>query len=115
MSKVLVIEDHDGYFRRINEELNGKVEVLRATTLEEGEDLFRRNTDIDLIIMDACVPGDRPNSMSLVRKIVQAGFTKPIIACSGLYEYREELLNAGATHDAKKNKVAELALEILNL
>jgi DNA-binding response OmpR family regulator len=113
MPKVLVVEDFDPYFKMIDRELSGKVEVLRAATLEEGDNLFQSNPDIDLIIMDACVPGHKPNAMPLVKKIVGTGFTKPIIACSTTWT--GELLKAGATHESDKDRVAKITLELLNL
>jgi len=115
MPKVLVVEDDDIWFRIINQDFNGKVEVLRAKTLTEGDDLFRDNPEVDLIIMDACVPGDFPNAMPLVKKIINSGYVKPIIACSSMSPYIIKLVEAGATHQSDKGKVAEMALKLLNL
>jgi CheY-like chemotaxis protein len=115
MPKILIVEDDYEYFTNINNELIGKAEVLRAETLGEGADLFQNNPDIDLIIMDACVPGGSPNAMPLVKKIVSSGYTKPIIACSNYFPYSQELIAAGATHMANKREVAKIALKLLGL
>jgi len=115
MPKVLVVEDHEGYFAAINHDLKDKVEVLHAETLEEGDNLFQSHPDVDLVIMDACVPGDSPNAMPLVKKIVDSGYSKPIIACSSMPFYTRKLVDVGATHQSDKYGVAKMALELLNL
>ncbi len=115
MPKVLVVEDFDYFFKMINRELNGKVEMLRAKTLEEGDNLFQSNPDVDLIIMGACVPGDEPNTMPLIRKIVDSGYQWPIIASSGIPPFTKKLICAGATHEIGKEGAAKLALKLLNL
>jgi len=117
MPKVLVVEDRDGCFTMIKSKLklNGPIEVLRAVTLKEAADFFQSNPDIDLIIIDACVQSEFPNTMPLVKKIITSGYIKPIIACSSVLFYREELINAGATHQANKFDAAEMALKLLGL
>lgn len=115
MKKVLVVEDNDVYFMFIENVLKGKVEIMRAKILHEGYVLFRENPDFDLIIMDACVPGDNPNAMPLVEEIVKSGYDKPIIASSTVKDYRQELIDAGATHEANKREGAEMALKLLGL
>ena len=95
MKKILVVEDFDPYYETVKKGLAGKVEIVRAETLSEGHKLFQENPDVDLIIMDACVPGDRPNSMPLVAEIVKSGYNKPIIASSTLGSYRRKLIAVG--------------------
>ncbi len=115
MKKVLVVEDYDPYYATVEKGLAGKVELMRAETLSEGRKLFQENPDVDLIIMDACVPGDKPNSMPLVAEIVESGYDKPIIASSSIPFYTRKLVEAGATHGANKYEVPELALDLLGL
>jgi len=115
MQKVLVVEDFDSYFKIIDRDLKGKVQVLRAQTLEEGWDLLQSHPDTALIIMDACVPGHEPNAAPVVRQLRHQGFTEPIIACSNEPDYRQDLMRAGATQEADKGGAAELALQILGL
>ncbi len=117
MPKVLLIEDDEFYSEFIKADLEkGGVVVLLSTTLNGGYELFNKHSDsIDLIIMDACVPGDRPNSMPLVRTIIESGYSKPIIACSSMPQYRGALTSVGATHQAGKNEAATMALRLLNI
>ena len=113
MKKVLIVEDD--YYDRLNmkNKLEASFEVFEADNLSDAESTFFGNPDIDLIIMDACVPGHEPNSMRLVWKIKESGFKKPIIACSSIWQFSELLVQYGATHQAPKHKAAELAIELL--
>ena len=115
--KVLIIDDlklfHQLTIDTLADELKaGKIQFLSAFTLEEGQKLFDANrSDIDLIAVDACVPGDRPNSMELIRNI-RKKFEGPIVAISSLSDYRELLMKAGCDYECKKT---ELFLEILEI
>lgn len=115
MKKVLVVEDNDRDFCWIEEDLVGKVEVMRAKNQSGARMLFQNNSDADLIIMDFCVPGEAPDTTSLVKEIVASGYKKPIIASSLMYCNRQELIEAGATHESEKSDVAEFALGLLGL
>lgn len=112
--KVLIVDDEaewrDRWTRRLERE---GAEVLKASSLEEGERLFEANPDLVLVIMDACVPGlYPPNSMWLVKKMYQT-FKGPIIAASGHPDFRKMLVDAGASHEASKNEVLVLISKIL--
>ncbi|MDD5289807.1 MAG: hypothetical protein PHT40_01230 [Patescibacteria group bacterium] len=118
MKKVLVVEDRDSDFSPMERvfkfhDKNSEIEILHAKTLKEGENLFFANPDVEVIIMDACVEGDEPDSMPLIEKIVKSGFKKPIIAASGSSLNNDELITAGATHKADKYKAVKLALQFL--
>lgn len=112
LQKVLIVEDDSFFMRIMAERLSGKAEVLQATTLGVGEQIFDQNPDLALILMDACVPGDRPNSMPLVQKI-RRSFTGPIIATSSDPRFRKILLQAGCNHEADKQMAGLLAIELL--
>ncbi|OGD67727.1 hypothetical protein A2442_04120 [Candidatus Campbellbacteria bacterium RIFOXYC2_FULL_35_25] len=114
---ILVVEDHVIDFMMMKRMLVGRgdVDVIRHETLEGCETIFFENLEaIDLVIMDACVPGDEPNSMPLIRKMKKSGFDKPIITASSKESYNQILLDAGATHNGKsKMGAVELALTLL--
>jgi len=100
--KVLVVDDNESLQRSLKNVLSRHgIIVLSALTIGEAEELFSTNPDVNLIVMDACVPGDRPNTFSLVRKIRQK-YAGPIIACSSLREYRRLLIEAGCDQEASK-------------
>ena len=114
MKKVLIVEDLEKYQSKFAAELAGKVSVLQAFTLYHGLALFEEHKDeLAAIAMDACVPGDRPNSFGLVCKMRLAGFSGPMIAISSLYEYRQELMRAGCDHQCPKDDLPKVLLSIL--
>lgn len=114
MNKVLIIEDkkflQDGWKR----ELEGKAEVISALSIAEAEKQFFANPDIVAIVMDACVPGEEPTTLPLVRKF-RATFTGPMIAISGSQSYRNWLLQAGCDHECPKHSVVQTLTELLGL
>lgn len=116
MKKVLIVEHFDGDLRHIRNGLDGRVEILEARTLDGGEQFFDNNANIiDLVIIQANMNSIEPNSMPLVKKIVDSGFKKPIIAQAILPSSRQPLIQAGATHESNYYEVGKKALELLDL
>ena len=115
MYKVLVVEGDHRYFAMMEAVLLGRVEILRAETLEEGKQLFHNHLDVDLIIMDACAPGNESNTMEFINKLANAGYNKPVIASSSVWQYTQKLVMAGGTHRAEKHNVADKALSLLGI
>ncbi len=113
--KVLVLEDRDIDFWKIESEFAGKVEIIRARNQWEFRKLFEENPDFDLIMMDYFSPGDTPNTLPLLREILENGYTGPIISSSMMYFRRKEMIDAGATHEGEKEKAVEIALNLLGL
>jgi DNA-binding response OmpR family regulator len=113
---VLLVEDYLPYRELFAMHLgDAGVEVLLAETQEEALLLFEKNKDlIEIIVMDACVPGSSPNTMGLIKTIKDSGFTKPIVGCSSGEDYNKILMEAGATHATKKTEVASFVLGMLN-
>ncbi|OHA66245.1 MAG: hypothetical protein A3D63_01230 [Candidatus Wildermuthbacteria bacterium RIFCSPHIGHO2_02_FULL_49_17] len=112
--KVLVVEDDQYWSGIIRRGLKGKVLVAQAFTTEEAEAVFQESPDLAVILMDACVPGDDPNTMWLVRKMRET-FTGPIIAISSNSDYRKELIQAGCDHEAEKTEAAQKVLELVGV
>ena len=103
MMKVLVVEDSMSFQSKFAAALAGKVELL------EGKVLFNKHKGgLAVIAMDACVPGDSPNSLGLIRLIRAEGFKGPMIAISSLYEYRMQLIEAGCSHECSKDSLPAL-------
>src|SRR4051812_19001096 len=101
--KILLVEDDESvrraFVRLCNARFETKPTILQAGTLEQGLELFTQNkTDLDMIIMDACVNNPRVvDSPDLIRSMRSAGFGGPIIANSSNAENNELLLAAGAS------------------
>lgn len=112
--KILVVEDIEDFQLQYRKNLNDIADILAATTLDEGKRLFDANPDIVLVVMDACVPGNKPNSMELVKHMRQT-FEGPIIASSSMLEYREILIGAGCSIKSHKSGVPDLIRELLRL
>jgi response regulator of citrate/malate metabolism len=119
MYKILLVEDDKDWFKNWSDllkKIDQFITVMWKPTIEEAETEFSANKDsFDLIIMDACVPGNSPNTMSLVRRIVESGFKKPIIACSSAKPYLKLLIDAGATHTISKMDIYKSKAKITQL
>ena len=114
--KVLAVDDEQWIHNKWLPELEGKVELLSAGTIEDARKMFAEHPDIAAIAMDACVPGDEPNTMELVREFRKT-FSGPMLAASGLGDYRELLMKAGCDYDVgmDKNDVPGMFIKILGL
>ncbi len=110
--KVLLVEDYPGWIKIIKGGLENEAEVLSAVTIREAENIFSENSDIAIIIMDACVPGDEPNTLPLVKKIRET-FKGPIIAISSSDSYRKQLVEAGCDYECEKKKIPSMVRHVL--
>ena len=117
MKRVLVVEDSDDDYRLISRRIvkRGLAQLIRARTLSEAIRFFSRDPEVNLIVMDACVNSDQPNTMPLIKAFQTIGYAKPIIAASTSSLFRQQLVDAGATHQASKIDVPRMALNLLNL
>jgi CheY-like chemotaxis protein len=86
---------------------------LHAVTIEEARTFFQTHS-FDLIVMDCCVPGHRPNTIPLVQHM-RLTFHGPILANSNHEPYRLALVQAGASHHSDKESVAPRVCEILGV
>ncbi len=114
MKKILVVDDEDFFHEIIRKKLKDKVTILSAFTIEQAEEVFSANPDLDIIVMDACVPGDSPTTPPLVRRMREI-FSGPIIATSSLGRYRRKLVEAGCDHESIKYTLPEKISGILGL
>jgi len=112
MKKVLIVEDSQAYQSGWAKQLKGKVEVISAFTRLEAEEKFNANPDVVAIVMDACVPEHKPNTMVLVMEFRET-FKGPIIAQSDEPSYRQMLVKYGCNFECKKDDVPAKLCEIL--
>lgn len=92
--KILVVEDNLTYLELLSIALREVADIIPASTLEEAEDKFFQYTDIEVIVMDACVPGKIINTIPLVKKL-RPLFNGLMLAASNNDNYNLELLDAG--------------------
>lgn len=114
MKKVLIVEDEPLWQRMWAVRLDGKVDIIRAYTIETAEEKFADNSDLALIVMDACVPGSFPTTISLTSQLRET-FKGPMIAASSDEGYREQLMDAGCDHHATKGEVVSKVLSLLGI
>ena len=114
LKKILAVEDLQHKQDEWRSALNGRVDFLSALTIKEAIELFDNNPDVDVVVMDACVPGDTPTTQGLIRKIRET-FKGPMIACSSDSSYRRLLMSCGCDHQALKDDVPTKVLEVLGL
>lgn len=113
--KILVVEDSQMYIDAYKRALEDVCQVLSATDQLRAVELFEKHKgSIRLIIVDACVPGDNPNTHELTKRL-RKDFTGPIIAASSMPLFAAEIVKAGATEQQDKLKVAARVKQLLGL
>jgi len=96
--KILVIDDDQATSKYFEGVTKGKIKIISAYTISEGEKkFFEVINEIDFVAVDACIESNHPDSMDLIKKIVNSGFDRPIIAISSDDSFNNILLSAGAT------------------
>lgn len=113
MKKVLVLEDRDVDFWKIEQAFAGKVELVRASSQREFKKLFEENPNLDLVLMDYFSPGNTPNTLPLLREIRESAPDIPIISSSLMASRGDEMIQAGATGWGMKEKAVDIALNLL--
>ncbi|MFA6338715.1 MAG: hypothetical protein WCW87_01485 [Candidatus Paceibacterota bacterium] len=115
MKKVLVVEDQKWFHDALHHWFDGDLKIVSALSIKEAEKQFASNPDIDVILMDGCVPGNEFNTRALVLKFRET-FNGPMIAISSIEEYQDLLVEAGCSHKSEKGvKTFKLLGEILGL
>lgn len=97
---------------------NEKLEIIRASTLIEGEKKFSENRGaFDFILVGDCQPKSIQDSISLVKKIRESGYRKPIITYLSYSQDSLKLKVAGGenTHFFHKDDSVKKAIELLQL
>jgi hypothetical protein len=110
--KILIVEDDHFWQDAYRSDLGNAVEISSAYSVSQARELFLQHAaDIKLIVMDACVPGNTPTTLPLVREI-RAQFTGPMIGAS--LEWCVELRAAGCDYsEDNKGDVPKTALRLL--
>ncbi|MCX6800138.1 MAG: hypothetical protein NT091_03260, partial [Candidatus Falkowbacteria bacterium] len=108
-------EDDENWFAVIAEELEEyQVVAFHGSSLKVAADIFTAYQDsLSLIIVNACTLGGRLDPRPLVKKIIKFGYTKPIIAYANTAQYIKQLKESGATHEAYRDAVAEVAINLI--
>ena len=113
---VLIIEDNpDQALLMLHSLTEAGIEVAMADNLTKAKMLLNELLEnVSLIILDACLnPWKEVDTPPLIALAISAGFTGPIVASSSHEESNEQLVAAGATHQALKWDAPQLALQLL--
>ncbi|MEW6617643.1 MAG: hypothetical protein AB1333_04505 [Patescibacteria group bacterium] len=114
MKKILIVDDDVVWQEVWSRALRKRATLLPALSIKEAEKIFSEHSDIDLIAVDACVPGDEINTKPLIRKFRET-YKGPMIAISKSSLSRECLVSAGCDHECEKKWLPGNALRILEL
>ena len=117
MKKVLIVEDEDCYIDRYTDALTGKVVLLFADNVANAIRMFDENTDVAVVVMDACLSsGSMPNSMPVVKHIREAGYTGDIIANSSSFNRTLKAVGCNLEcWDGSKSLIPKQLIELLGL
>lgn len=114
--QILIVEDQKDLFEAIwlhkLHEFRFSLEIVFACTIKEAEENF--HPKLDLIVMDACLHGRKPNTIELVKKF-REDYKGPIIAISAVPNYRDMLMTAGCSCQCKKEDLPSKIIQILKL
>ena len=112
--KILIIEDRMDIQKEWKDSLaEYPVEIISAYSVVGAKIAFNSNNDLDIIAVDACVPGSEPNTMEIVKNF-RTLFRGPMIAISNRDDFNNLLVSAGCDHKTEKYKLFEKIKEILN-
>lgn len=106
----------------VKNQLIGSVEVIGATTVLEGRELFVKYADqLATIVFDFDVPSGDPmdpfaenHTIGLIREIKKS-FQGPMIVASSSSSSRQMQMEHGCAHETEKRHIARSVLHILNL
>ena len=114
MLRVLVLEDNLNWHKMWGSSLDiGEhgVELISTTTIQKFREEFSSNPDVDVIVLDACVPGMQPNTLDLARE-VRSKFTGIMIAISSDKYHREDLMKAGCDIECEKYLLPQKIMDL---
>lgn len=112
IARVLIVEDKEEVQARYKGYLP-ELEIVSALTIPDALQAFEDNPNFDAIVMDACVPGDTPNTISLVMHFRDT-YEGPMIAASSEESYRIRLMKAGCDHESNKDDLPQNLLQVLS-
>lgn len=117
MKKILIVDDLDYMYeiwRDLFEVNKLEIEIIKALSIKEAEEAFNNNSDLNAVVVDACVPGYEPNTMDLIRKM-RKSFFGPIIAISDEDDFNDILMKAGCNCQTRKWTLPQKIKEVLCL
>lgn len=92
------------------------ITILSATSDEEAREQFRFNTDLNVIVVDACIENKRSTTLELVKEFREIfDFKGIIIGTSTALMFLDQLTQAGCNERSSVDDLPRKALEVLGL
>jgi len=116
---VLIIEDNERVSLAQKDYLESEhpsIEIMVADNIDSAKECLKiYGRGLSLIILDACLQSDKPNSMPLIAESRKYGFSGPIIASSESTDYVQILVKAGALPAEDKSDAVKIAVQLLTI
>jgi len=114
---ILIVEDLPRFWRPLKNELRASglfSKVTVAQSVSEAEFRFQNLESVSGVLMDACLSGEKPDTLELTRKIREThGYDGIIIAMSRDSSFRRFQLQAGCSHESTKEDAARYLMSLL--
>ena len=90
----------------------GKIEMLPAHSIEEGQKLLNEHSDTEVIALSSFKVGNTALGPAFVKKN-RPNFHGKMIAMSGHYIYQDELMDAGCDISCEKADMPQAVLDLV--
>ncbi|HLD06220.1 MAG TPA: hypothetical protein VJC16_01640 [Candidatus Nanoarchaeia archaeon] len=111
MPLVLVVDDYPMWHEMYHRQLDGRIDLISARSAEEAKRVFNaRHKKLAAIALGTCA-AVQPTTLHLV-PLFRLKFNGPIIAVSTVPGYRQQLMQAGCSHEIDKVYLAQLLLHL---
>ncbi|PIR94191.1 hypothetical protein COT97_02705 [Candidatus Falkowbacteria bacterium CG10_big_fil_rev_8_21_14_0_10_39_11] len=111
---ILLVVSDEAYLRSVQKIMDqlGFVIVSALTQIEAIDQFIANQAIIDLILLDACVPGKKINTIPLVTFFRRSGFDGLVVGISADRGYNLQLVESGASDWCYKNQVGSKVQEL---
>ena len=114
---ILIVEDLPRFWRPLKTELRASglfSKVAIAESVFGAECRFQNLESVCGVLMDACLSGEKPDTLELTRKIRETyAYNGIIIAMSRDSSFRRLQLQAGCSHESTKEDAATHLMTLL--
>ncbi len=114
---ILIVEDLPRFWRPLKTELRASglfSKVTVAQSVPEAEFRFQNLESVSAVLMDACLSGEKPDTLELTRELRETyAYDGIIIAMSRDSSFRGLQLQAGCSHESTKEDAAAYLMTLL--
>lgn len=114
ISRILMIEDEESVIKAFGEVYALTAVVVTTTTLIEAEVVIDNMANtFDIVIIDACLGGNSPNTLRLPARIRETKYKGPIVGFSSEPQYLGSLKGAGCDTVCHKAEIFRVIDKLL--